>query len=321
MDILITGGGGFLGRALARRLLATPEFASGVSLTLADIAAPPGWEGEPRVRSVACNITDRSVISALITPDTGVIYHLAAIVSGQAEKEFDLGMSVNLDSTRTLLEVARTRGHAPRFIFASSLAVYGGELPDVVGDQTALNPQSSYGMQKSVGELLVNEYSRRGWVDGRVLRLPTISVRPGKANQAASSFASGIIREPLHGQPAICPVGRGVRMWLSSPQAAIANLAHAAQVPAGKLGLNRSINVPGLSVTVEEMVRALEKVGGRAAVERIRFEPQEAIERIVATWPGEIDISRALGLGFEKDRDFESVIRAFVAEEKLTING
>ena len=317
MDILITGGGGFLGQALARRLLATPDFCADLSLTLADLAAPPGWSAEPRVRAVACDITDTAALSALVTPATRIVYHLAAIVSGQAEREFDLGMRVNLDATRTLLEVARRLPQPPIFVFASSLAVYGGELPAVVGDRTALSPQSSYGTQKSVGELLVQEYSRRGWVDGRALRLPTISVRPGKPNQAASSFASGIIREPLHGQPAICPVGRGVRMWLSSPQAAIANLVHAARVPAAQLGLSRSLNAPGLSVTVEEMVRALEKVAGPAAVARIRFEPQEAVERIVSTWPGEIDIRRAVALGFERDRDFESVIRAYVAEQGL----
>jgi nucleoside-diphosphate-sugar epimerase len=318
MNILITGGAGFLGRLLTRRLLAEPEAAVGLSLTLADVVATDAWANDPRVRSVACDISDAAAIAPLVTADTGIIYHLAAVVSGQAEREFDLGMKVNLDSTRVLLELARHAGTCPKFIFTSSIAVFGGALPEVVGDQTAVTPQGSYGAAKAMGELLVNDYSRRGYVDGRVFRLPTISVRPGKPNQAASSFASGIIREPLNGQPAICPVeDRKLRLWLSSPRAAVANLARAAKIPGSAFGIHRMVNLPGLSVTVGEMMAALEKVAGKKTVERVKFERVEAIERLVVSWPGRFDLTRALALGFEGDANFETIIRNYLEDEKI----
>jgi nucleoside-diphosphate-sugar epimerase len=222
---------------------------------------------------------------------------------------------VNLDATRALLEASRRLRRPPRLVATSSVAVYGGVLPPVVTDDTALRPQSSYGMEKAVGELLVADYARRGWVDGRVLRLPTVSVRPGKPNKAASSFASGIIREPLSGLEAVCPVPPETRLWLLSPRKAVEDLVHGHEIDAAALGGVRTVNLPGLSVTVAEMVAALERVGGREAVARIRWERDPLVERIVASWPGVWDTTRALRLGFGGDADFESVVRAFVADD------
>ena len=198
----------------------------------------------------------------MIDADTCSVFHLAAVVSGQAEADFDLGMRVNLDATRLLLDTCRAVGHRPRVVFTSSVAVYGGTLPEVVRDDTAVNPQSSYGAQKAIGELLVSDYSRKGFVDGRVLRLPTISVRPGRPNKAASSFASGIIREPLNGEASVCPVAPDTRVWLLSPRRAIECLVHGHELPAAALGARRAVNLPGISVSAREMVAALERVAG-----------------------------------------------------------
>ena len=312
MKIVITGGAGFLGQRLAKRLL--EKYPDSLSLVLADRVTTGAFDADSRVKSAVCDITDGTEVQRLVTPDTAVIYHLAAIVSGQAEAEFDLGMKINLEATRTLLEISRRLPVPPKFVFTSSLAVFGGNLPAVVTDQTAVCPQSSYGAQKAMGELLVNEFSRRGFVDGRVLRLPTISVRPGKPNRAASSFVSGIIREPLNSQPAICPVNRDVLLWLSSPATAIENLVHAHLISAPSLGANRTVNLPGLSITVGEMIQTLERVAGPEVVARIRFERDEVAERIVTSWPGRFDTSRAVSLGFQRDHDFDSVIRDYQRE-------
>lgn len=312
MKIVITGGAGFLGQRLAKRLL--EHYPDSIDLVLADRVATGAFASNDRVRSVVCDIADPSAVEQLIAPDTAVIYHLAAIVSGQAELEFDLGMRINLDATRTLLEAGRRLATPPKFVFASSLAVFGGELPATVPDDAPVRPQSSYGAQKAIGELLVNEYSRRGFVDGRVLRLPTISVRPGKPNRATSSFMSGIIREPLNGQDAVCPVSREVLVWLSSPGTAVDNLVHAHLIPAGAFGAHRTVNLPGLAITVGEMIDTLERVAGSATVSRIRFERDAFIERIVTSWPGRFDTARAHALGFKRDTDFASVIRQYQAE-------
>ena len=217
MKVLITGGAGFLGQRLARELLARGSLkdAKGApqaltQLVLLDVVQANDF-GDSRVRTEVGDIAEQSVLERVIDSDTAAIFHLAAIVSGQAEADFDLGMRINLDASRLLLDVCRQRGHRPRVLFTSSVAVYGGELPEIVQNDTALNPQSSYGAQKAIAELLLNDYSRRGFVDGRVLRLPTISVRPGRPNAAASSFASGIIREPLNGEQAVCPVDGSTR--------------------------------------------------------------------------------------------------------------
>jgi nucleoside-diphosphate-sugar epimerase len=320
MKVLITGGAGFLGQRLARQLLARGELTGSQGevqnidqLVLVDVV-PANDFGDKRVRVVTGDIADGALLRQVIDTDTSSIFHLAAIVSGQAEADFDLGMRINLDASRLLLDIARELGHKPKVVFTSSVAVYGGKLPDVVQDSTALNPQSSYGTQKAIGELLLNDFSRRGFVDGRVLRLPTISVRPGKPNKAASSFASGIIREPLNGEASVCPVLPEVRLWLLSPGRAIAALIAGHELPAQAFGNSRTVNLPGLSVSVGEMVAALEKVAGPVPVARITFAPDPAVERIVNGWPGAWDVTRAKSLGLAADPDFESIIKAYIDE-------
>lgn len=316
MKIIVTGGAGFLGTRLIKALLARagqveglPAFESIVSVDLAPCAVD-----DPRVSSVTGNVSDPAFIRAAVTPDTVAVYHMAAVVSGQAEADFDLGMSVNLDGTRALLEACRALGTAPRFVFASSLAVFGGPMPEVVPEDLALLPQSSYGAQKAIGELLVGDYSRKGFIDGRVCRLPTIVVRPGKPNAAASSFASGIIREPLNGEASNCPVPPATRMWLSSPATVTDNLVHAIAVPGERLGGRRTLNLPGLCVTVAEMLASLERVGGPEARARVTEVPEQRIIDIVCSWPGDFDVSRPLALGFTRDGDFDAVVRQYKEE-------
>ena len=265
-----------------------------------------------RVTQVVGDLADRTLLERVITPETAAIFHLAAVVSGQAEADFDLGMRVNLDGTRVLLEVCRAAGHRPRVVFASSVAVYGGALPEVVLESTPLTPQTSYGTQKAIAELLVADYTRKGFVDGRALRLPTVTVRPGKPNAAASSFASGIIREPVNGEESVCPVERSTRMWVISPDSAVGGLIYAHDLPAERLGFQRSISLPGLSVTVGEMAAALERVAGAEAAARIRWQPDPRITRLVDTWPGTLDASRARELGFPHDENFDAIVRAYV---------
>ncbi|KLU21144.1 NAD-dependent epimerase [Caballeronia mineralivorans PML1(12)] len=317
MKILITGGAGFLGQRLARRLLERGNLMGKpiTGLTLLDVVRPPDL-GDERVRAETGDIADRSVLERCVGADTQAIFHLAAIVSGQAEADFDLGMRINLDASRLLLDVCRSLGHAPRVLFTSSVAVYGGTLPDVVRDDTALNPKSSYGTQKAIAELLLCDYSRRGFVDGRVLRLPTISVRPGRPNAAASSFASGIIREPLNGERAVCPVSGDVRLWLLSPQKAIESLIAGCELEQEALGTWPVVNMPGLSVSVAEMVDALKEVAGEEVASLIDWQPDLKIEKIVGSWPGAWETSRAEKLGLAADRNFSDVIRAFIAESK-----
>jgi nucleoside-diphosphate-sugar epimerase len=241
------------------------------------------------------------------------------VVSGGAEADFDLGMRVNLDATRRLLDICRTRGHRPTVVFASSVAVYGGHMPEVVADSTRLTPQSSYGTQKAIGELLVADYTRRGFIDGRALRLPTISVRPGRPNLALSSFASGIIREPLNGEAAVCPVARETVLWLLSPARVIECFVHAHNLASERLGTDRSLILPGLAVSVNEMVSALARVAGAGAAARIRWERDPNVERVANTWPGRLDDSRARALGFPADATFDDVIRQYIADQGIVI--
>ena len=325
MQVVITGGAGFLGQRLARQLLKQGELLDPngrlqniAKIVLVDVVAAHGLD-DVRVEQVIGDITNIALLERVITTDTTVIFHLAAIVSAQAEVDFELGMRTNLDASRLLLERCRVCGHTPRVIFTSSVAVFGGALPAVVQEHTALHPQSSYGMQKAIAELLLHDYSRKGFVDGRVLRLPTISVRPGKPNQAASSFASGIIREPLNGQRALCPVAPDVRLWLLSPRRVIACLIHGCALSADILGQSRIINLPGISVTVGEMVAALERVVGRRGVERIEWRHDPVIDRIVSSWPGAWDTRRASALGFMGDSDFDDIIRAYIEDDLPSI--
>lgn len=325
MKVLITGGAGFLGRCLARELLARGSLkdTSGkpqavTELVLLDVVRANDF-GDSRVRTEVGDIAERGVLERVIDERTSAIFHLAAIVSGQAEADFDLGMRINLDASRLLLEICRQRGHKPRVLFTSSVAVYGGDLPNVVHDDTALNPQSSYGAQKAIAELLLSDYTRRGFVDGRVVRLPTISVRPGKPNAAASSFASGIIREPLNGETAVCPVEGATRLWLLSPRKAIENLIAALELDTALLGTGRALNLPGISVSVDEMVAALREVAGEQAVRRIVWERDARVEKIVGSWPGRWDTSRAESLGLTGERSFADVIRSYIADERIQL--
>ena len=321
MKVLITGGAGFLGQRLARQLLARGHLSDSQgrsqtieTLILIDVVAA-GDFGDPRVEVITGDIADGTLMRSVIDTHITSIFHLAAVVSAQAEADFDLGMRINLDASRLLLDICRELGHQPKVVFTSSVAVYGGKLPELVQDTTALNPQSSYGTQKAIGELLLNDFSRRGFVDGRVLRLPTISVRPGKPNKAASSCASGIIREPLNGESSICPVAPSLRLWLLSPRRAIDSLIAGHELAAQSLGDCRTVNLPGVSVTVGEMVTALETVAGREVAARITFAPDPVIERIVRSWPGAWDVQRAQALGLMADADFHTIIRAYIEDE------
>ena len=321
MKVLITGGAGFLGQKLAKQLLARGSLkdSDGVDqkidkLLLVDVVEANDF-GDQRVKVIAGDISNPELMQQLITTEVQSIFHLAAIVSGQAEADFELGMRINLDAARLLLETCRSAGHKPKIVFTSSVAVYGGTLPEMVLDTTALNPQSSYGAQKAICELLLNDYTRKGFVDGRVLRLPTISVRPGAPNKAASSFASGIIREPLNGKPSICPVSPDLRIWLLSPRYAIESLIAGHDLHSSVLGLNKSINLPGISVTVGQMIESLRKISGDQVAARISVEPDSKVEAIVRSWPGAWDASRAKSLGLKADSNFESIIKAYIEDD------
>jgi nucleoside-diphosphate-sugar epimerase len=320
MNIVITGGSGFLGQRLAQRLLQGGRLHGPFGreqaidrITIVDVVPSPP-SSDPRVSAVIGDIADRALLAQAVDSSTTSVFHLAAVVSGMAETDFDLGMRVNIDASRALLDVCRSRGEQPRVVFASSVAVYGGALPETVLDSTAVLPQSSYGTQKAIVELLINDYTRRGFIDGRVLRLPTISVRPGRPNAAASSFASGIIREPLAGEEAICPVDPGTRLWLLSPATAIECFVAVHEIAAAALGSNRILNGPGVSVTVREMVDSLERLAGTEAAQRIRWQRDERVERIVATWPGAWDVTRSQSLGLPCDENFDAIVKAYLHE-------
>src|SRR5215213_365183 len=317
MRIVITGGCGFLGRRVAMRLLESGTARGPVEqLVLFDNApAALPLPDDKRITVVTGDIADRDTVARLIAPDTDAVFHLAAIVSGQAEADTDLGYRVNLDGTRAVLDACRALGTTPRLIFASSLAVYGGTLPPEVGEATALMPQSSYGAQKAIGELLVNDYSRKGFIDGMALRLPTVVVRPGLPNRAASTFASSIIREPLTGREAICPVSPDTIMALASPRRVVAGLVHALDLPSGALGASRMLQLPGFSVSVGEMAEAVRRAGGEDAYRRIDWQPDPQIQAIISSWPQTLAAPRAEALGFGRDSGIDEVITAFIEDD------
>lgn len=317
MRILITGGGGFLGQMAARTILersglgATPEAEKGLDeLVLLDQAFPPGRVEDARVQYVSGDVGDRALLDRLFASPVDAVIHLAAVVSAGAEADFDLGMRVNLDATRSLLETCRRQSAPPRLVYTSSVAAFGGALPEVVEDTTAATPQSSYGTQKVIGELLINDYTRKGFLDGRTVRLPTIVVRPGKPNRAASGFMSSILREPLSGESAVCPVPPEAQMWILSPQRAVDALIRAIELPASAWGTNRTLNAPGCTVSVAEALAALEKIAGRETAARVRFERDPAVEKIVLSWPARFRTTRAMQLGFEGDAGIEAIIQA-----------
>ena len=321
MRIVITGGAGFLGTRLARKLLerGTLTDARGrerriESIVLLDVA-PATVGDDPRVTVVTGDLADPAVIARAVTSDTDTVFHLAAVVSGQAEADFDIGMRVNLDATRALLERCRTLAAPPKFVFTSSLAVFGGPLPDPVPDDAPVTPQASYGAQKAIGEFLVYDMTRKGFIDGRSLRLPTVTVRPGKPNKAASSFASGIVREPLAGVDAPCPVAPTTRMWVQSPRAVVDNLIVGHEAPAAAFTYTRSVNVPGISVAVGDMVAALRSIAGDAVADRVRWNFDPAIDRIVSTWPSNFAPKLGPALGMRADADFAGIVRAYIADD------
>ena len=321
MEVLITGGAGFLGSKLARQLLARGTLAgpSGQAekisrITLLDQVAAQGFD-DPRIAIMTGDAADAAVIAKALTPSVQSVFHLAAVVSGEAESDFDLGMRINLDATRILLEQARKNGNRPRLVFTSSVAVFGGDLPPKVLDTTPATPQGSYGAQKAMCELMVTDYSRKGFVDGRSLRLPTVTVRPGKANKAASSFASGIIREPLNGVVSVCPVPPDTKVWALSPRSTVHNLIHAHELDSAAFGSAGAVNLPGLTTTVGEMVAAMGRVAGAETMKRVEWKEDPAIMKLVRTWPGDFVTNRAEKMGFVHDASFDDVVKAYMEEE------
>src|SRR5215470_11367521 len=321
MHVLIIGAAGMVGRKLTDRLVADTSLGGRPieQMTLIDIAAPqmPAHAPFP-VAAEACDFAAPGAAERMLAGGPDVIFHLAAIVSGEAEADFDKGLRINLDGTRHLLDAIRKQMTAqpPRLVFTSSIAVFGAPFPEAISDSFHHTPLTSYGTQKAICELLLADYSRRGFVDGIGIRLPTICVRPGRPNKAASGFFSGIIREPLNGEDAVLPVGEDVRHWHASPRSAIGFLIHAATIDTGSLAGRRNLTMPGLSVTVGEQIASLRRVAGDRAAGRIRRVPDPLIARIVEGWPRNFDAARAGSLGFKLiERDFDDIIRFHIEDE------
>jgi nucleoside-diphosphate-sugar epimerase len=322
MHVMIIGAAGMIGRKLTEKLAATGRLGERTiaRLTLVDVVepqAPAGFAG--KTVSTTADLSAPGAAAKAIAARPDVIFHLAAIVSGEAEADFDKGYRINLDGTRLLFEAVREEGlkspYRPRLVFTSSIAVFGAPFPEVIGDEYFTTPLTSYGTQKAIGELLLADFSRRGFFDGIGLRLPTICIRPGKPNKAASGFFSNILREPLSGREAVLPVGEEVRHWHASPRSAVGFLIKAAVMDLAQLGARRSLSMPGLSATVGEEIAALRRIAGEKAVSLIRREPDPVIARIVAGWPQAFDASRATALGFTAEKSFDEIIRAHVEDE------
>ena len=295
---------------VGRKLTARLAKEGGAELILHDVVP---FEGS----SMVSDLSVPGEAEKLVAKRPDLIFHLAAIVSGEAEADFEKGYRINLDGTRRLFEAVRKvgDGYKPKIVFTSSIAVFGSPFPDAIGDEFLNAPLTSYGTQKAIGELLLSDYSRRGFFDGIGIRLPTICVRPGKPNKAASGFFSGILREPLAGQEAVLPVPDSVRHWFASPRAAIEFLMHAARLDTAKLGTRRNLSMPGISATIAEEIESLRRVGGEKAVRLIRREPDATIMRIVEGWPRNFNAKRALELGFRADPSFDDIVRYHVADE------
>jgi nucleoside-diphosphate-sugar epimerase len=320
MHVLVIGAAGMVGRKLVTRIMAEGGIGGRKldRLSLVDVIAPDMPEGVAG-RAWAADLSAPGEAACMIGTRPDLIFHLAAIVSGEAEADFDKGYRINLDGTRFLFEAIRQEGlkqpYAPRVVFTSSIAVFGAPFPDAIGDEFFTTPLTSYGTQKAIGELLLADYSRRGIFDGIGIRLPTICIRPGKPNKAASGFFSSILREPLVGLPAILPVPDTVMHWHASPRAAVGFLLHAAILDTAPLGQRRNLTMPGLAATVAEQIEALRRVAGDKAVALIRSEPDETVGRIVAGWPRRFDAKRAEALGFVAEKTFDEIIRAHVEDE------
>lgn len=321
MKVVITGGTGMLGRRLAIRLLAADELvgSSGRNETLEQLILVDAFEPaepppeDPRVRVVSANICDPAMARQVIDDSVDSVFHFAAVVSGGAEADFDLGYQVNLDGARNVFEACRASAGLPRVVFTSSLAVYGG-FRDIV-DDTPLTPQTSYGAQKATGELMVNDYSRKGFFDGRSLRLPTIVVRPGKPNKAASGFASSILREPLQGDTVNCPVSAETRMLILSPRRAVQAFIDVHNADADQLGFRRGVMMNGISPSIGDMVTALREITGDKVADRISWEPDDQIQWMVDSWPWFADGVRGRELGFQPDDSIDEVIQSFIDDE------
>jgi len=322
MHVLMTGAAGMIGRKLAARLAADGALNGHAidKLTLIDVVTPqPPESFSGKVAASAADIADAGAARAAVAERPGVIFHLAGVVSGEAELDFEKGMRVNLDGSRALFEAVRQigDGYRPRLVFTSSIAVFGAPFPQSIGDEFHLTPLTSYGSQKAAVELLLADYTRRGFLDGVGIRLPSVVVRPGKPNKAASGFFSNIIREPLKGESAVLPVDDDVRHHHASPRAAVGFLLHAATLDLTKLGARRALSMPGVSVTVAEQIEALRRAAGDKAVALIRREPDETIRRIVAGWPRQFEAKRAEALGFKAEQSFDDIIRAHVEDEHV----
>lgn len=331
MHILITGGAGFLGVRLARTLLAQGTLAlngaaaqSIQTITLADRVAPPAdLLADARIVSQVGDLNDLLQQNRLPSANTSLVFHLAAAVSGECEADFDLGMRSNYEATRSLLEACRALKTKPRFVFASSLAVFGKvpgfPMPELIEDDTLPTPQSSYGTQKLIGENLVADFGRKGFITARSVRLMTVSVRAGKPNGAASGFLSGMIREPLAGLKAACPVPADTLIALSSPARTVEGIIRAAEVTSEAWGPLKAVNLPALCTSVGDMAAALERVAGKAATDLIDWTPGPAILKLVETWPGVVSSSRANKLGLQADTDYEKIIRDYIRENPEAI--
>lgn len=318
MRILIIGGAGMIGQKLAARLVKDGKLGTAAitSIVLSDVVAPAVPQASFPIQTQVSDLSAPGQAETLVRDKPDVIFHLAAIVSGEAEADFERGYRINLDGTRHLFEAIRRAQYRPRVVFTSSIAVFGAPFPDAIHDEFFLTPLTSYGTQKAIDELLLSDYSRRGFFDGIGIRLPTICVRPGKPNRAASGFFSGIIREPLNGVEAVLPVSEDVRHWHASPRAAIGFLLHAATMDTAVLGARRNLTMPGLSVTVGEQIEALKRVAGEKAVSLIRRQADPTIVQIVQGWPRNFSARRAVELGFRADQSFDEIIRIYIDDER-----
>ena len=322
MHLMIIGAAGMIGRKLAQSvalngMLGDRQFSA---LTLVDVVQPQAPQALTLpAKCLVADLTGDGVAARLVDLRPDVIVHLAAVVSGEAEVDFDKGYRINLDGTRALFDAVRQAhdqtGYCPRVVFTSSIAVFGAPLPDVIDDTYFLTPLTSYGTQKAIAELLLADYTRRGFFDGVGIRLPTICIRPGLPNKAASGFFSSILREPLAGRPAVLPVPDSVRHWHASPRAAVGFLAHAAKMDTAPLGNRRNLMMPGLLASEEDHIDALRRIAGQKAVDLIRRVPDETIGRIIANWPQGFDPQRGLSLGFRADASFDDIIQIHIADE------
>lgn len=321
MHILIIGAAGMVGRKLTAALVSRGDVGGQAiaSITLTDVITPPLPTASLPVSALAADLSQPGTAATLVATRPDLIFHLAAVVSGEAEADFEKGYAINLDGAMFLFEAIRQEGlkepYCPRLVFTSSIAVFGSPFPLAIPDDFAHTPLTSYGTQKAIGELLLADYSRRGFLDGIGIRLPTIVVRPGAPNKAASGFFSGIIREPLNGQEAVLPVDDGVRHWFASPRAAVGFLLHAAALDTAPLGQRRNLTMPGLSATIADEIAALERFGGARALKLIRREPDPVVAGIVAGWPQNFDAARATALGFRAETSFDEIVRAHIEDE------